>query len=274
MTDVPLLSPERLRELGRARRAEALRLGTLEPLHAESVVLHEEPGPFVLHVARALRRKPTGGRNGRRPDPFVPPYEPSLHVGALPGGWHVLLNKYPVLPEHYLLVPERFEPQEAPLDEACFAAACFALEALDGLLFYNAGAAAGASQPHRHLQLVALPLHPGLPPVPLLEAVLGHRLPVRLAVAPTPSDVAGWRRTYAALLEANAWRAEQPYDLLATRRWCWLVPRRTECWGEVSVNALGFAGSLYLPDRDRLEQVRRAGPAELLRAVGCPDRAS
>ena len=273
MTDVALLSPERLRELGRARRAEALRLGTLEPLHTESVVLRGEPGPFVLHVARALRRKPTGSRRGLRADPFVPPYEPSLHVGALPGGWHVLLNKYPVLPEHYLLVPERFAPQEAPLDEACFAAACFALEALDGLLFYNAGAAAGASQPHRHLQLVALPLHPGLPPVPLMEAVLGRRLPVRLAVTPTPSDVAGWRRTYATLLEACAWHPERPYDLLATRSWCWLVPRRTECWRGVSVNALGFAGSLYLPDRDRLERVRRAGPVELLGAVGCPPEA-
>ncbi len=270
MSDVAPLSPEQLSELGRRRRAEALRRGTLEPLRTESLVLSSELGPFVLHVARTLRRKPTGGSHPRRTDPFVPPYEPSLHVGALPGGWHVLLNKYPVLPEHYLLVPERFEPQEAPLGEACFAAARFALEALDGLLFYNAGAAAGASQPHRHLQLVALPLQPGLPPVPLLRAVRTGRLPVRLAVAPTPGDVAGWRRTYAALLRACQWPPEQPYNLLATRRWCWLVPRRAECWQDVSVNALGFAGSLYVSDRARLERVRRSGPAAVLRAVGLP----
>ncbi len=233
----------------------------------------DDPGSFVVRVASTLRARPR--RGARRADPFSPPYEPALHLGPIdpnegPDGWHVLLNKFPVLPEHYLLVPERFVPQRAPLDRACFEAAHFALAALNGLLFYNAGTVAGASQPHRHLQLVALPLQPGLPPVPLLDAILESRLPVRFACAPTPSEPNAWMRTYRELLARCRWSSERPHNLLATRRWTWLVPRARECWQDVSVNALGFAGSLFVREPAQLERIRRAGPATVLRAVGLP----
>ena len=64
---------------------------------------------------------------------------------------------------------------------------------LNGLGFYNAGRAAGASQPHKHLQLVGLPLAPGVAGLPVdallasagFEGCVGRvpSLPFRLATS-------------------------------------------------------------------------------------------
>jgi ATP adenylyltransferase/5',5'''-P-1,P-4-tetraphosphate phosphorylase II len=58
-----------------------------------------------------------------------------------------------------------------------------------------------------------------------------------------------------------------PHDLLATRRWMMVVPRSRERFEGVSVNALGFAGSLLVRDREQLEVVRRHGPLAVLQGI-------
>jgi ATP adenylyltransferase len=45
------------------------------------------------------------------------------------------------------------------------------------------------------------------------------------------------------------------------------VPRVRECYGTVSVNALGFAGSLFVKDTEQLETIRAAGPMNVLKRV-------
>jgi ATP adenylyltransferase len=49
-----------------------------------------------------------------------------------------------------------------------------------------------------------------------------------------------------------------------------LVPRSAEHAHRISLNALGFAGSLFVRDAAQLEIVRRIGPMALLRAVAVP----
>jgi ATP adenylyltransferase len=46
-----------------------------------------------------------------------------------------------------------------------------------------------------------------------------------------------------------------------------LVPRRREHYAGISVNALGFAGSLFVPNPADLDEVRRLGPLRILAAV-------
>jgi ATP adenylyltransferase len=46
-----------------------------------------------------------------------------------------------------------------------------------------------------------------------------------------------------------------------------VVPRAREHYESISVNALGFAGSLFVRNRSELERVRRSGPMNVLRAV-------
>jgi ATP adenylyltransferase len=60
-------------------------------------------------------------------------------------------------------------------------------------------------------------------------------------------------------------RQAAPYNLLLTRDWMLLVPRSQECAGPVSINALGFAGSLFVKDETQMGFVREHGPMRMLR---------
>lgn len=96
-------------------------------------------------------------------DVFAPPYVPNLHVKDL--GEHViLLNKFCVVPQHFLMVTREFASQDLPPSPATLALAYRVVSAhrssgsnTELLGFYNCGATAGASQPHRHLQFVQCP---------------------------------------------------------------------------------------------------------------------
>ena len=49
-----------------------------------------------------------------------------------------------------------------------------------------------------------------------------------------------------------------------------VVPRSRERFESISVNALGFAGSLFLRSQEELDRVRATGPMQVLRAVAMP----
>jgi len=51
-----------------------------------------------------------------------------------------------------------------------------------------------------------------------------------------------------------------------------LVRRSRESWEGVSVNALGFAGSLFIKDRTQIDMIRAQGPLAVLSEVGAPAR--
>jgi ATP adenylyltransferase len=223
----------------------------------------------------------------RRPiDPFDPP-EPDLTVASLSDTHVAVLNKFPVLAGHLLAVTRRFADQEALLDADDMAAVALCLASIDGLAFYNEGTVAGASQPHKHLQVVPLPLGAGTPRVPI-EALFadgaGGDGAIRIAALPfahaftrSAADTATLLDAYYALLAAaglhvRGGRASAPYNWLATRDWMLLVPRTRDRFGAMSVNALGFAGSLFVRDAEELAALRAAGPLAALRAVARPDR--
>ena len=158
----------------RARAKAARASGALHEVATEAEVVEGGGVAFVVRVLAG--RKPRGFGAPAAADPFDPP-EPALTVGAV-GPEHVaVLNKFAVIPHHLLLVTRRFEHQETLLTEADLEALrqCLAADAgAEALGFYNGGEAAGASQPHKHLQLVPLPLGPAGPPVPM-EAALRTR---------------------------------------------------------------------------------------------------
>ena len=88
---------------------------------------------------------------------------PALRSGDACGGSFRdacrLLNKYNVVPHHLLIITRHFESQESALTQADFQALWTCLAEYDSLGFYNSGESAGASQPHKHLQTVPLPMH-------------------------------------------------------------------------------------------------------------------
>jgi len=287
-----------------ARTRHARSIGALLPVPTRHETLDDGGVRFLVRCASSLAPKPRAGAAG---NPFAP-YDPELFVADLSSTHVALLNKFPVIEHHLLIVTRRFEPQDSALTARDFAALAGCMAEINGLGFYNAGTGAGASQRHKHLQLVPLPLGPGAIEVPI-EALLedaptdapgdaqpdrtpptwAERVPfehsfVRLSPALFDDpDRAGERlaahycdllRTAGIGLTASdrGPMVAQPYNLLVTRRWMLCVPRTQECFDSISVNALGFAGALLVQDQDQLERVRRHGPLTVLRGVARPRR--
>ncbi len=269
----------------------ALASGALEPVTTRGEVLEDEGMPFQVRIldrvdraaACAKSRDPVSPR-GRGVDPFLPP-DPRLLVGGVGPDHFAVLNKYPVLARHLLLVTRRWEEQTSALTESDFEALARCMTEYDGLGFYNSGRLAGASQRHKHLQLVPLPLGPGEEWLPIERLMKGGgeglnafaALGVRHGFAPleealvTRDGARAAHRRYRDLLAALQLDPHsEPYNLLTTRGWLLLIPRRCDRWEGTSVNALGFAGALLVRDRDELDRLRAAGPWEALRAVALP----
>jgi sulfate adenylyltransferase (ADP) / ATP adenylyltransferase len=258
--------------LVRAATERALASGALEPIGTESEVIDDAGAPFVVRIASSLAAKANATKAPASADPLGD-YEPALFVGDVGAAHYALLNKFPVMSPHLLVVTRTFEPQERLLGAADFAALDALLAELDWLAFYNGGRDAGASQARKHLQLVPLPLAPeARAPVPLEPLITTGRLPFRHAYAPLPQP-ADMQTRYRELLARCGisaladGRQSMPYNLLATRRWMLVVPRAQERYEGVSLNALAFAGSLFARDRDQLERIKAAGPMNVLRAV-------
>lgn len=99
---------------------------------------------FHMRVVTALAIKARTTTTQANINPFLP-YNPNLFVAEASPTHVALLNKFNVVDHHLVIVTRAFEPQEALL---------LCLAEIDGLAFYNAGSAAGASQRHKHLQLI------------------------------------------------------------------------------------------------------------------------
>jgi len=256
---------------------------------------------FFVRVLENLRRKDDqraaqerSAAAGQPINPFLP-YEQALFVADVSKTHVAILNKFNVVDNHLLIVTREFEQQRSLLTLRDFEALWRCLNEYDSLGFYNGGPEAGASQPHKHLQLVPLPLAPLGPPVPIAPLLAG----VRGAVAAGPIPGLDFSHSFAVLGAATGERAaarqafnlyllllEQvglrpgkgsdlqggPYNLIATREWLLLVPRSREHFGSLSINALGFAGALLVWNEEQLRALRAAGPFTALRETALPLR--
>jgi len=233
---------------------------------------------------------------GHEKSPFLPCDE-SLFVADISETHMCLLNKYNVIGHHLLLVTRSYEDQESLLTLEDFEALRACMGEFESLTFYNAGKTAGASQRHKHLQVVPLPLAPTGPKIPIEPVVesavrrdsvgLGPALSFVHAVVLiddlrlVPVSVAATEmlRRYHSLLNATGLRRDTtldtrertaPYNFLATLRWMMLVPRSREKFESISINSLGFAGSLLVRDEAQMKTVKEHGPMVVLSKVAQP----
>jgi len=222
---------------------------------------------------------------GPRRNPFLP-WDKQLEVERFDTGHVVLLNKYPVQPGHLLLISDHWQPQDGWLTMTDWRAVARLESDTPGLWFFNSCAAAGASQAHRHLQL--------LPRVGREEACpLEERYQKRAWEGGKQERLDPWyglvsprgqRETVARSIELRSlyetplramgcggpWecvRPRAPYNLLVTPSWFLSVRRRRERQAGISVNALGFAGYLLTTDHADLGWLHRHGGDGLLREV-------
>lgn len=275
------------------RTNTARQSGALQPIGTHVEFIDDGGVRFMVRVASNLDKKAAHtdqvhknlAARERHASPFLNP-DPNLFVTDVTQRYRCLLNKYSVVDEHVLIVTKEFERQESPLNLDDFFALWTCLREYEAVAFYNSGAAAGASQTHKHLQMVPLPLSThgdSIPIEPLILSALPaeglarcgslpfqHGL-TRIAQCDGVADLAAESlEKYCGLLAANGLdlQSPSPYNMLLTRRWMLVVPRLRECFDSISLNALAFAGTLFVRDIEQLERLKHAGPMSALKHVG------
>ena len=276
------MTSELLRQAN-AVAAEAKASGALVPLKTSLTHLMGE-GVTSFELRHLLSATPKHLRAaGPKPNPFLP-WDQRLEVERIGDSHVVILNKYPVQSAHMLLITQTWQPQTGWLSLDDWRALALVDATTTGLWFFNSGPNAGASQPHRHLQLL-----PRAAEEPICARQDWFRRcaadPTVLAddplfrssrVAPLTSPLTGemLHQIYLSLAgelglgsPSNDSCPRGAYNLLLSRQWMAIVRRKSEGIRGFSVNALGFAGSLLSTDESDREWIQRSGPEALLRAV-------
>ncbi len=257
-----------LRARIRSQLAAASESGDLQPTPTEAHRLEEGGLRFSVRVVAGPDRKKRSRRDRGRAeaDPFQPPYTDDLFVAELSSSHVALLNKFPVLDDHLLIVTREDLPQQGWLSLADFQALQICRQQLGGFAFYNGGRTAGASQPHRHLQLVPMPV--------TTEALLDdpdRGFACAQAEIPVQGSAESTFALYRALLSELGIDADRdPYNLLLTGSRMVVVPRTRHDVEGIFLNAMGYAGSFLVRDREKLERLRSLGPRAVLARAGRP----
>lgn len=286
------------------RSDRALECGALLSIPTEHEFIEQNGVRFLVRILSNLIRKDKAikkldeqtSSGDRTFNPFLP-YENDLFVADISNTHVCILNKFNVVDHHALIVTRAFEAQDTWLTLQDFAAMWACLAEFDGLVFYNAGKTAGASQQHKHLQIVPLPFIPLEVQIPISSLIpsatfqdsIGTiaQLPFVHALArlddigeKSPLQAAETTlKCYRKLLQAinlqdnercSSDQQSGAYNLLATREWMLLVARSRESFESISVNALGFAGALLVRDRQQMQILKDCGPMTLLQQVAVP----
>ncbi len=299
-----LLRPQSLWQDLLRTTEHALATGALLPVPTNEGIIEDSGVCFFIRVLAGLRRKAearkeqdAAERAGRTVDPFLPP-EKDLTVAEVSDSHIAVLNKFNVVERHLLIVTRHYEDQEMLLTVADLEALWACLAQYESLGFYNGGAAGGASQRHKHLQLVPLPLarrgaavpveplfdrsrfgSTGIGTVPAFDFRHAFvRLPEGLGKDPVVAarrtfDIYGRMLHHVGMSPPAASRLTPqslPYCLVMTRRWMLLVPRSMEHFEDISLNSLAYAGSLFVWNEQQLARLREFGPLKALREVSLP----
>ena len=262
------------------RSEEAETSGALVPLHTQ-LLAPAATSPFV--VRQLLSDTPKHLRStGPKPNPFLP-WDPRLEVDCPSHDHALILNKFPVQRGHLLLITQSWQPQAGWLRSLDWSVLAAVERHCSGLWFFNSCGAAGASQPHRHLQL--LPRHANEASCPLAEHLHAQldgteppwpwRYQLSRRVQTGTDDAATELEQLYQLHQRELGLGQpsdqvqplRPYNLLFDRHWFMTVERTQEHWAGFSVNALGYAGCLLVTPESDQAWLQQQGPLALLEAV-------
>jgi ATP adenylyltransferase len=280
----------------------ALTTGALVPVSTDHTFIEDAGLRFFVRVLASLQRKDEARKqqeaataSGNKVNPFLPP-EKGLIVADLTDTHQAILNKFNVVEHHLLIITRHIEDQDTLLTMKDLEALWLCMGEYSGLGFYNGGREAGASQQHKHLQIVPLPLAPVGPAIPIEPLLAGAAqsgittipgFPFLHSFVRLDRDLVNFperiaKKTfdlYSAMLEntglntpdaSHLTHQSMPYCLLVAREWMLLVPRSKEHFEDISFNSLAFAGSLFVQDKQQLARLKTFGPMKALRSVTIP----
>ena len=266
----------------------ALKSGALKSIPTKLEIIEQNGVKFVVRILENINRKIAEqekrdrevAKTGKEFNPFLP-YEADLFVANISLTHVCILNKFNVVDYHLLIITRAFEPQESLLTLEDLTAVWACLAEFNGLVFYNGGKLAGASQPHKHLQIVPF-AETDIPISPLLKAVksenaigtipefpfvhaftnldMGESAEITLEKYHTLRQTVGIKP-----IENNI--QSGAYNLLMTRKWMLIVPRQYDEFETISVNSLGFAGALLVKNQEQMQLLKDITPINLLSKV-------
>ena len=215
---------------------------------------------------------------GPKNNPFKP-WDKILEIDSI-GNYHqLILNKYPVQIGHILLITNEWKEQNGWMDIKDWEAIKKVNNDTTGLWFFNSGPLAGASQPHRHIQL--LRRNPSELSCPREKWILNFNN-VNYKNEKFSKNII-IKKFSKSLSEENIYqiykdlsnrlglgdpkidkKPKYPYNLIFTDSWMVLIKRKIDNLHGISINALGFAGYILVTGKSNINYLKKHGPEKLL----------
>ena len=211
-------------------------------------------------------------------NPFFP-WEEILGIEKIGDNHQLILNKYPVQKGHILLITNSWKPQNGWLDIDDWLAIQEVNKDTSGLWFFNSSPVAGASQPHRHIQL--LRRSKGEMSCPrekwIKELKYSKNSKNKLNRNIIVSEINLCQSTsniYKLYLDLSKKiglgdpfideKPRYPYNLLITNEWIAIIRRSNDHIHGFSINGLGFAGYILITEKSNINYLKEVGPEKLL----------
>ncbi len=271
-------------EQAKKRSEIARQNGALVPLETKLISIAPEINKLFeirLLIASAPKHLKSGGP---KINPFSP-WDKRLEVASIGNDHKLILNKYPVKLAHMLLITKEWSPQRGWLEYRDWQALIQVDRDTSGLWFFNSCPESGASQPHRHLQLIGFNKNEKCPRndwylnLINLSQSTQHSVCRSVVVKSRPSVS---KCDQAEILYQNYLELSEeiglgspgkneyplyPYNILITKEWISLIRRKKEHSHGFSINALGFAGYLLATRDSNLNWLEVNGAEGLLNSV-------
>ncbi|WP_288262513.1 DUF4922 domain-containing protein [uncultured Prochlorococcus sp.] len=215
---------------------------------------------------------------GPKQNPFCP-WDKILEIEKIGNNHQLILNKYPVQKGHILLITNKWKPQNGWLDINDWEAIQKVNKDTSGLWFFNSSPFAGASQPHRHFQLlrrskdeISCPREKWF-----LKIKLNMNGDSKLIKNINVSKFNFFENSislfesYLKLCKKSGIgdpiidsKPRYPYNLLITNKWIAIIKRRNDHIHGFSINGLGFAGYILVTEKSDTNYLKKFGPEKLL----------
>ena len=215
---------------------------------------------------------------GPKINPFKP-WDNTLEIDSIGKDHHLILNKYPVQLGHILLITNEWKEQNGWIDIKDWEAIKEVNKDTTGLWFFNSDPLAGASQPHRHIQLLRRePLELSCPREKWIldfnnvknknQRFCKNLLLKKFSKTLNEENIHQIYKDLSYKLGLGDPKVDKkpkyPYNLIFTNRWMLLIKRKIDNLYGISVNALGFAGYILVTEKSDIKYLKKFGPEKLL----------
>ncbi|OAP65495.1 hypothetical protein AYL99_01467 [Fonsecaea erecta] len=208
--------------------------------------------------------------------------DPGLVVTKVQGTHLLVLNRFAVFrPQYLILTLDSFRRQTEDLDKTDLAAAWLVLHHLshEHFVMFNCGNEAGCSRSHKHMQVI--PCSDGFELFPDLETLDPEGIAFSYFVQRLQPEV---QETLDSLLPVYQWLRHEahavwrtcsedtldyfPHNMVLTKRWMMVIPRRKVAVQGASANAAGMMGMVWVTNTQQVEQWQRLGLTKVLAELG------